>query len=762
MIPLPEINDKKFYSKLLRKKEFYENRIGNNGDIYPLQPHQRLLSQYINPRTPYESILVVHAVGTGKTLTGIAIAREHLPLVPQKIRHIIFVTKNESIYENIKLEMTEDPKLYEYTTFNKLKSIKNLSNCLIIIDEAHNVTENKTYDQLMLIKSKSVNLKIVLLTATPVTDTVYEIFNLCNILTEKPLFSDQRREIQKQELVKSERVTEKGMIKLRNALKGKVSFLNQDNQYFPRVLLQGRMDPHIHIKVVECPMSGIQEEFYNKYDKDELEEDGGVPLYSLTSYASNIVFPKGELNIISKSKQIFDSSRLGQYSSKLLKILENINNYNGKHFVYSVYINSGVEAVADMLRRNKISFTVISSEDSVKTRLKKIKKFNLPENNDGSIVKVILGSVVLAEGFSFKNTKNVHILEPFWNMSRLDQVIGRAVRYRSHEMLPKEQRIVRVFKYCSTIKEKETVDVVKYKTCVGKDSAIKKIEQLLKEIAFDCSLNKERNIVRGVPGSRECNYGPCEYVCDSEKEEKSTRFSVDYSTYIGNKDEIKYCNSVLLELFEKRSGYTLGDIVNIIGKRSRGVVDDVNVYLALTQLMNIIITIKGKKGSIKNLEDNYIFVPEGVALNKEFILLEKSLPVSPKAVKETIQTSNSSSSRLIPKPKPSSVSSRKSKPKVTPVVVKPLIIKQISKKLYGSFFNKFGENDKIFRIVDKRSETQKKDKREVVTGKVCTSFSKTELQDISNYLGLTLPEKSKKIDTCKSIQRILEEREDIH
>jgi hypothetical protein len=44
-----------------------------------------------------------------------------------------------------------------------------------------------------------------------------------------------------------------------------------------------------------------------------------------------------------------------------------------------------------------------------------------------------------------KETRTLIILEPYWNQARLDQVKGRAIRYKSHANLPKEQRNVDVY-----------------------------------------------------------------------------------------------------------------------------------------------------------------------------------------------------------------------------------------------------------------------------------------------------------------------------
>ena len=56
-----------------------------------------------------------------------------------------------------------------------------------------------------------------------------------------------------------------------------------------------------------------------------------------------------------------------------------------------------------------------------------------------------------AEGINLKNTRYVHIMEPYWHMVRLNQVIGRARRLCSHQDLPEELRTVQVFLYISVI-----------------------------------------------------------------------------------------------------------------------------------------------------------------------------------------------------------------------------------------------------------------------------------------------------------------------
>jgi hypothetical protein len=63
-----------------------------------------------------------------------------------------------------------------------------------------------------------------------------------------------------------------------------------------------------------------------------------------------------------------------------------------------------------------------------------------------------------AEGINLRNTRFVHIIEPYWNMVRIDQVVGRARRICSHQELPEDMRTVKVFLYITQLSEQQKVD----------------------------------------------------------------------------------------------------------------------------------------------------------------------------------------------------------------------------------------------------------------------------------------------------------------
>ena len=138
------------------------------------------------------------------------------------------------------------------------------------------------------------------------------------------------------------------------------------------------------------------------------------------------------------------------------------------------------------------------------------------ENNYyGEIVKIIMITASGAEGINLANTRFVHIMEPYWHMVRIDQVIGRARRICSHKNLPEELRTVKVFLYISVFSESQkanrdykdlmindisrhtskaiTTDEALYDIALLKDNINSQLLKSIKETAIDCRLYKKGN-----------------------------------------------------------------------------------------------------------------------------------------------------------------------------------------------------------------------------------------------------------------------------
>jgi hypothetical protein len=130
------------------------------------------------------------------------------------------------------------------------------------------------------------------------------------------------------------------------------------------------------------------------------------------------------------------------------------------------------------------------------TREKNKKIFNSKENSRGKIMKIIMISPAGAEGINLSNVRQVHILEPFWNEARIEQVIGRAIRQCEHKDLPMKERTVDVFRYKMVRKnEKETSDEKLENISRKKNNLLLSFIEAIKEVAVDCELFKNHNMM---------------------------------------------------------------------------------------------------------------------------------------------------------------------------------------------------------------------------------------------------------------------------
>jgi hypothetical protein len=128
-------------------------------------------------------------------------------------------------------------------------------------------------------------------------------------------------------------------------------------------------------------------------------------------------------------------------------------------------------------------------------------------NLRGEIVKALLITQTGAEGLNLVNVRQVHLLEPYWNYVRMDQVKGRAVRICSHTALPPEERTVDIFTYVTHFSDKAvktgmidgnlmrfdsglTTDEDMLRILTAKKVLADSITDLMKSSAVDCELNQ--------------------------------------------------------------------------------------------------------------------------------------------------------------------------------------------------------------------------------------------------------------------------------
>ena len=337
-------------------------------------------------------------------------------------------------------------------------------------------------------------------------------------------------------------------------------------------------------------------------------------------------------------------------------------------------------------------------ESSASSDIKKLKdRFNKPDNMYGEYINVLIGSKIVSEAYSFLNVQEEHILTPHWNYAETDQAIARGYRYRSHldlinaeiiklaennnihidnfkdqngkinfKLLENEINKVLlkpigtpldikkpelyVYQYVSIPtkikndkiikKYEDSVDLLMYKRSEIKDINIKHIERILKEVAFDCSLSYNRNLIKGYDYKRECDYMSCEYNCinipskyykddtdlDSETEiENNTEsdggnnYQLDYSTYqlYYNRDAINKIIENINMLFKDHFQISLNEFKTKYFKDYRLF----EIITALRELINNNTIIHDKYNLPRYLreENNIYFLVDNIYVEGNFL-----------------------------------------------------------------------------------------------------------------------------------------------
>ena len=84
---------------------------------------------------------------------------------------------------------------------------------------------------------------------------------------------------------------------------------------------------------------------------------------------------------------------------------------------------------------NKLEGNLVQLPTELNERVKQLNESMLHDRDD----IVLIGSQEVMEGLTFKEIRQVHILDPMWNMASMDQVMGRAIRFGSHSKHAQQQ-----------------------------------------------------------------------------------------------------------------------------------------------------------------------------------------------------------------------------------------------------------------------------------------------------------------------------------
>lgn len=603
----------------------------------------------------------------------------------------------------------KDVSKHEKLFYDKIKEA--FSNRLIIIDEAHNLRNpsekgtKQTATTFWKLLKFTENVKLVLLTATPMFNNANEIVWMVNLL----LTNDKRPNIKTSDIFDSNGVlTTQGKAKLIEAARGYVSYMRGENpfsfpfriypsinndknviRHFPSKDITGKPikdDEKVkYLEIIGSDMSQYQKSVYNAYKRkvsiNDTEEDAetesedksdanddealGTDLQTITQI-SNIVYPVDSLSdpneykksvgkpgftnvfvnsakkgtkwrytseCLEKYGEILSYGNIGKFAPKMKRIIDYILNSKGIVFVYSQYYWSGIHPLAVALEhigfakynasnianenitvdnkfegKRRPTYVILSRDtDLSPNNDKEIEIVKSKENANGDIVKVIIASRIASEGIDFKRIREVHILEPWYNLNRSEQIIGRAVRNCSHIDMPIEDRNVTIyFHACQYDDKEESIDLRTYRIAEKKQKRITEVERILKETAVDCNLNKrnlsynakelniniplrtsQRKLIRSYSvGDKDytyvCNYSKCQLKCNPDINSTDVKSSKrDETTYDPRfiLDEISLYKLYIASLYKHQiNAFTYEDILRTLQGKYKTIDEEVLVY----------------------------------------------------------------------------------------------------------------------------------------------------------------------------------------
>jgi superfamily II DNA or RNA helicase len=476
----------------------------------------------------------------------------------------------------------------------------------------------------------------------------------------------------------------------------------------PNVLIETEVGGKKNVKSESQSKSQSQSESQSESDNIYIppkELTGGEGLKRIMNFDdTKTPALKGNFEYKKNAEHIFAPEKIGKYSTKIKTVCEYIYNSStqkvsdGIILIYSSYIDAGVIPMALALEemgftrygKNAKSLFKNAPTATVDVRTMKpptnkkdfkparyamitgdhrispdndfeVKGLTNYDNVIGESVKVVLITQAGSEGLDFKGIRQVHILEPWYNVNRIEQIVGRGVRNFSHKDLPFEKRNVEIFMHGTilTNAQEEALDLYIYRMAEIKAIKIGKITRLLKEVSVDCLIHYEQSqftpenflqiednanikqimsnhielenfAVGDMPNSATCDYiDTCEYKClpiNDQVDENLMNFDTYNETFmLMNADKIiqKVNNLFSMRFFYKKQ--SLFQLINIPKKYPTA-----QIYAALTQMIDdnseYLVDKYGRTGHLVNIGDYYLFQPSELNY-KNISVYDRSVPI---------------------------------------------------------------------------------------------------------------------------------------
>lgn len=422
--------------------------------LTPLQEHQQ---RVVDKLKASGGVLALHGMGSGKTLEYIA-AHDALG-VPTD--YVVPAPLQQNLQKEYVKHTGEPLKDARVRSYEKAVKGKLDTSGLVVFDEAHRGRNNGTGAAKLLRKAEEAPYRL-LGTGTAIYNQPTDLANPLNAAAGREVVPRDPSEFKNTYV--GTRTIKPGLLnRIRGmkpidvpVLKNKQKLVDAATGYvdvhrsgegpnFPR-----RIDEEFDV-----PMSDKQHELYRFHEGPmpwylRAKIRAGLPMDKAESQELNAF--QGALRQTSNTPRPYVENMTDEEENKATpKIQAMVKNLldqrkkdkNFRAVVYSNYHAGGLHPYARALRAANVPHSLFTGETPEKDRARLIQEYNEGKS------PVLLVSGAGTEGLDLKGTKLVQLMEPAWNRSKLDQVIGRGVRFKSHEHLPENEREVRVQRYFS-------------------------------------------------------------------------------------------------------------------------------------------------------------------------------------------------------------------------------------------------------------------------------------------------------------------------
>lgn len=412
----------------------------------------------------HDGLVLYHSMGSGKTITSLAMVSQF------KFPIIIISTKasRKNFQDDIK-KMGLDVSRIQIITYQKvIKMIMdggiNFSDYSIIIDEAHHLRTG-TKLQSILITECTKAKKIVLLTGTIFYNSLTDLSVLVNIIKKDEVLPETNKEFKF--FFWDDIYEAPGSVDtLKERIQGTISYFKKthDSHY-----------PKSFTTYIKVDMSNGQISEYRHYLKKILSLD------NIQHIDYSVMDKRKVNNFLNVTRQLSNTLENSPDFPKIIAIWDYVKKSPKPIIIYSNYLANGILPLTIHLNKNQVSYALYYGEQTEEKRNKIIDKYNDRK------IDVLLITSAGSESLDLKNTRSIHIMEPHWNESKINQIIGRAIRYDSHKALPESERTVEIVRWISVFGYKipyETADEYLVTIAQQKEKMFNAFDKIIQETSI--------------------------------------------------------------------------------------------------------------------------------------------------------------------------------------------------------------------------------------------------------------------------------------